>query len=87
MTIDVMVTVWLQGKPDVAVPLCKKAVKELEEKNGRNHPEVASMLNILAVLYRWALACTYAYNTLMHTTHMHTTHLCTQHTCTQHTCT
>lgn len=41
-----------QGKPDVAVPLCKKAVKELEEKNGRNHPEVASMLNILAVLYR-----------------------------------
>ena len=43
---------FFQGRPHVAVPLCKKAVQELEQKKGRNNPDVASMLNILAVIYR-----------------------------------
>lgn len=44
----------LQGKPDVAVPLCKKALRDLEQKKGRDNPDVAAMLNIMAVIYRWA---------------------------------
>ena len=42
----------LQGKPDVAVPLCKKALRDLEQKKGRDNPDVAAMLNIMAVIYR-----------------------------------
>ena len=36
----------------MAIPLCKKAVKELEQKKGRDNPDLAAMLNILAVIYR-----------------------------------
>ncbi len=42
-----------QGRPHVAVPLCKKAIQELEQKKGRDNPDVAAMLNILAVIYRY----------------------------------
>lgn len=41
-----------QGKPEVAIPLCRKAVQELEQKAGRNNPDLATLLNILAVIYR-----------------------------------
>ncbi len=36
----------------MAVPLCKKAIKELEAKRGRDNPDLAAMLNVLAVIYR-----------------------------------
>lgn len=38
----------------MAVPLCKKALRDLEQKKGRDNPDVAAMLNIMAVIYRWA---------------------------------
>ncbi|XP_065919419.1 kinesin light chain-like [Dysidea avara] len=41
-----------QGKHEVAVPLCKKTLQDLEKQYGRNHPDVASMMNILALVYR-----------------------------------
>ncbi|OQR70203.1 kinesin light chain isoform 1 [Tropilaelaps mercedesae] len=37
---------------EVAVPLCKQALEDLEKTSGRNHPDVATMLNILALVYR-----------------------------------
>ena len=43
-----------QGKPEIAVPFCKKAVLELKQKKGSEDPDVAAMLNILAVIYRYA---------------------------------
>ena len=36
----------------MAIPLCRKAVQELEQKSGRNSPDLATLLNILAVIYR-----------------------------------
>lgn len=36
----------------MAIPLCRKAVQELEQKAGRNNPDLATLLNILAVIYR-----------------------------------
>ena len=48
-----------QGKPDVAIPLCKKAVHELEQKKGRDNPDVAAMLNIMAVIYRYSVALSF----------------------------
>uniref|UniRef100_A0A1X7UMA2 Kinesin light chain n=1 Tax=Amphimedon queenslandica TaxID=400682 RepID=A0A1X7UMA2_AMPQE len=41
-----------QGRHDVAVSLCKKAVQELERTAGRYHPERANMLNVMVVIYR-----------------------------------
>ncbi|CAI8037464.1 Kinesin light chain 1 [Geodia barretti] len=41
-----------EGKPEIAVPFCKKAVLELKQKKGSEDPDVAAMLNILAVIYR-----------------------------------
>ena len=32
--------------------MCKKAVQELELKKGRDNPDLAAMLNVLAVIYR-----------------------------------
>ena len=40
----------------VAVPLCKQALDDLEKTSGRNHPDVATMLNILALVYRYLLS-------------------------------
>lgn len=36
----------------MAIPLCRKAVQELELKSGRDNPDLATLLNILAVIYR-----------------------------------
>uniref|UniRef100_A0A1I8IU58 Kinesin light chain n=1 Tax=Macrostomum lignano TaxID=282301 RepID=A0A1I8IU58_9PLAT len=36
----------------VAVPLCKQALEDLERTSGHDHPDVATMLNILALVYR-----------------------------------
>lgn len=33
----------------MAVPLCKQALEDLEKTSGRDHPDVATMLNILAL--------------------------------------
>ena len=41
------------GRYEVAVPLCKQALEDLERTSGRDHPDVATMLNILALgLYK-----------------------------------
>nr|CAD2208879.1 unnamed protein product [Meloidogyne enterolobii] len=37
---------------EVAVPLCKQALEDLEKNNGHDHPDVATMLNMLALVYR-----------------------------------
>lgn len=42
-----------QGRYEVAVPLCKQALEDLEKNNGHDHPDVATMLNILALVYRF----------------------------------
>lgn len=41
-----------QGRYEVAVPLCKQALDDLEKTSGHDHPDVATMLNILALVYR-----------------------------------
>lgn len=45
-----------QGRYEVAVPLCKQALEDLEKTSGHDHPDVATMLNILALVYRWDTA-------------------------------
>jgi kinesin light chain len=45
-----------QGRYEVAVPLCKQALEDLEKTNGHDHPDVATMLNILALVYRSVIA-------------------------------
>lgn len=42
-----------EGRYEVAVPLCKQALEDLERTSGRDHPDVATMLNILALVYRY----------------------------------
>lgn len=42
-----------QGRYEVAVPLCKQALEDLEKTSGHDHPDVATMLNILALVYRY----------------------------------
>lgn len=44
-----------QGRYEVAVPLCKQALEDLEKSSGHDHPDVATMLNILALVYRFAI--------------------------------
>lgn len=44
-----------QGRYEVAVPLCKQALEDLEKTSGHDHPDVATMLNILALVYRCVL--------------------------------
>jgi len=44
-----------QGRYEVAVPLCKQALEDLERTSGRDHPDVATMLNILALVYRFVM--------------------------------
>ncbi|EAT32797.1 AAEL014967-PA [Aedes aegypti] len=41
-----------KGRYEVAVPLCKQALEDLERENGREHPDVATMLSILTMVYR-----------------------------------
>jgi kinesin light chain len=41
-----------QERYEVAVSLCKQALEDLEKKSGHDHPDVATMLNILALVYR-----------------------------------
>ena len=41
-----------QGRYEIAVPLCKQALEDLEEKSGHDHPDVATMLILLALVYR-----------------------------------
>ena len=41
-----------QGHYELAVPLGKQTLLDLEEMWGHDHPDVATMLSILAVLYR-----------------------------------
>jgi len=40
------------GRYEVAVPLCRQALEDLEKSHGHMHPDVATMLNILALVYR-----------------------------------
>ena len=40
------------GRYEVAVPLCRQALEDLEKTHGHDHPDVATMLNILALVYR-----------------------------------
>ncbi|CAC5374068.1 KLC [Mytilus coruscus] len=41
-----------QRQYEVAVPLCKKALEDLEKTSGHDHPDLANMLNVLALVYR-----------------------------------
>ena len=41
-----------QGRHEVAVPLCEQAVEDLERRSGRDHPDMAAVLQILALVYR-----------------------------------
>ncbi|KAM8708786.1 hypothetical protein ACLKA7_015712 [Drosophila subpalustris] len=41
-----------QGRYEVAVPLCKQALEDLEKTSGHDHPDVATMFNTLALVYR-----------------------------------
>ena len=43
----------------MAVPLCKQALEDLEKTSGHDHPDVATMLNILALVYRWDLTVSF----------------------------
>ncbi|KAL4656353.1 kinesin light chain 1 isoform X7 [Arapaima gigas] len=49
-----------QGRYEVAVPLCKQALEDLEKTSGHDHPDVATMLNILALVYSPADPCSQA---------------------------
>ena len=40
------------GRYEVAVPLCRQALDDLEKTHGHMHPDVATMLNILALVFR-----------------------------------
>ena len=44
-----------QGRFEVAVPLCKQALEDMEKTSGRNNPDYATMLNILAMVYRYGV--------------------------------
>lgn len=44
-----------KGRYEVAVPLCKQALEDLEKTSGHDHPDVATMLNILALVYRYSV--------------------------------
>lgn len=33
--------------------MSQQALEDLEKSSGHNHPDVATMLNILALVYRW----------------------------------
>lgn len=48
-----------QGRYEVAVPLCKQALEDLEKTSGHDHPDVATMLNILALVYRYCWLVVY----------------------------
>ena len=37
------------------MPLCKQALEDLEKTSGHDHPDVATMLNILALVYRYVV--------------------------------
>lgn len=41
-----------KGKYEVAVPLCRQVLEDLQSQHGREHPDVATMLSILAMVYR-----------------------------------
>ncbi|KAI5101054.1 kinesin light chain 4, partial [Silurus meridionalis] len=41
-----------KGHYEVAVPLCKQTLASLERTLGHDHPDVATMLNVLALVYR-----------------------------------
>ncbi|KAL1278924.1 hypothetical protein QQF64_025597, partial [Cirrhinus molitorella] len=49
---DLVIQYAAQGQYNVAVPLCKQGLDELEKISGHDHPDVAAMLNILALIYR-----------------------------------
>ena len=52
-----------QGRYEVAVPLCKQALEDLEKTSGHDHPDVATMLNILALVYRYCFSVNYIFTT------------------------
>lgn len=63
-----------QGRYEVAVPLCKQALEDLEKTSGHEHPDVATMLNILALVYRQVLHVAFDLCGSI-TTHLQTFHL------------
>ncbi|XP_014674510.1 PREDICTED: kinesin light chain-like [Priapulus caudatus] len=50
--LEVSIVLRSMGRYEVAVPLCKQALEDLEKTSGHDHPDVATMLNILALVYR-----------------------------------
>uniref|UniRef100_A0A914NZY3 Kinesin light chain n=1 Tax=Meloidogyne incognita TaxID=6306 RepID=A0A914NZY3_MELIC len=39
---NLVITYAVQGRYEVAVPLCKQALEDLEKNNGHDHPDVAT---------------------------------------------
>ena len=40
------------GRDEVAITLCQQVLEDLELQFGHNHPDVATVLNMLALVYR-----------------------------------
>lgn len=55
-----------QGKHEVAASLCLQAIGDLERSGGRDQPEVAVLLNILALVYRYVIRL---FQSLIHRIH------------------
>ncbi|XP_065562598.1 uncharacterized protein LOC136028695 isoform X2 [Artemia franciscana] len=53
-----------QGRYEMAVPLCKQALEDLEKTYGHYHPDIANILNILALVYSNQNKCKEAANLL-----------------------
>lgn len=41
-----------QQRYEVALPLCRQAIEDLEKSQGHEHPDVAIMLNVMGMVYR-----------------------------------
>lgn len=42
-----------EGRYDVAIPICKKTLEELRKELGADHLDIATLLDIFSVLYRF----------------------------------
>ncbi|GFU97281.1 kinesin light chain [Trichonephila clavipes] len=41
-----------KGSYEIAAPLCKTTLQDLQEKYGPNHPDVVAMMDIITIVYR-----------------------------------
>lgn len=48
-----------QKRYDIADQICKQALEDLEKTSGHNHPDVATMLILLASIYKFVFSNLY----------------------------